>query len=1249
MNSFVGKFGGMLNFDANSFASKFGVFVTKILAKRTPTEVVSTETVLGTGLSAFTKFILELIFKFLYLISRFAMNLIDFFQVIVNKLSGISSVGKSYDINDDFQGNPIFRFLLNDRVLRVFNIMIGVAIVLLIVFVIIAIVKSDLDAATNDGEGAKGPIIRRALKSVFLFLAMPIFLFVFILGTNAILNSVNAAFQSNSGAQATLGGNIFIASSYEANRYRTYADRGERAPILFDFEDPAFSITRSSMTSEEIRDAYESWTNAKQLYNNFAYQSFDDYAKTVVYRNGRVYNSYLFGEYEDFVTTPEEYYVMADFIDYAVTHALEYYIKPMDDKDIDWDAVRQQIGNAMYYSIVNNMKFSVGYNDTYDIAKGEDSYVREYANSIGAATTPIADAVNVMQMILAVGNYTENIFKVLERVPGYVNYVRWAAEMALVDTSNAPGAESASELMRVYELTKYTYNTLIEEVQEREPQLCVQYNGQYYAVEKLPDDEIANNGGQYKYVGVIGEASKVDRVSVDHRFIYDDGTEYLNQYGEAIILPKDKLSVKFKQVSWPEKIYNDLLIVFGDVFKAAITSADGNWIEMQTERSSSLYDGTINIPTAFISPSGLVMAELFLGTRLETEEGLAAADATYASVYSDAVLEAVIKAISGEEKYVNVKAQIEVYEAIFDNMMAAILDDAARQEGVKDVDDSVSINTYKQYLSSIMMSDDFMNYFGDVANAIIAYNIVLREINKNSQIPAYTTMEPNMQDTINSMITYIDGDSLNYSVLQGYLEDKFYCYGSSDSNSTSTLTTVSSGSLSYSWDDGGYRVRAAADVSLSGVDIEKYYSNLLTQRKSAYERFSLLGRQQDYDELVGIDEQIYSLFKYLIKTSFRDAITNLTTSAISITLNDNTYNVLLTLSTTQIAEFAFGGQLKTLGVYDSDSDFLFVDPTFPGIMTVTTNENNKIIGFTDPFGELKDFVKKFGDISIALNSSNFVEMAYGAIEYLFAEDFETAFTKYICDEILVAFPDIARTAGILSPNVLIGSGGNLIGIINVEEGLSPLVSWEVVLYNKTNKTFTVKISYTDKNGELKTVTKEISPELPSAENIVRSVVEFWGMDYEKSTKGYVYDVVLDESGNPSYALIDDVKYFCIEQYYASVRGDNSVVVDSNAENNNNSGYVLRFVNGKNYLVNTATNTVIIGDEIVGKTFSDYRRGAMAIITDLDTRNGETDVELKDRFLSLLYFMSAGESKVGDNYEISTETYSKHLVKRLAGE
>ena len=168
----------------------------------------------------------------IYLIMRFILNIVDFMQYFVKKLVGLDYWGTERVSADTLgESDVIFRFLYNDQVQRVFRIMLGVFVVLLIIFTIVAIVKSEYNyASSEDGKGSndnKG-IMVRSLKAIVLVILMPIMIVMGILASNAILTSLVNAFNINN--KLTMGSQIFTASAYDANKYRVYASKNIRLP-----------------------------------------------------------------------------------------------------------------------------------------------------------------------------------------------------------------------------------------------------------------------------------------------------------------------------------------------------------------------------------------------------------------------------------------------------------------------------------------------------------------------------------------------------------------------------------------------------------------------------------------------------------------------------------------------------------------------------------------------------------------------------------------------------------------------------------------------------------------------------------------------------------------------------------------------------------------------------------------------------------------------------------------------------------
>lgn len=167
--------------------------------------------------------------RLVYLIVSFILNVVDFVQFFVEKLVGIDFWGKKeFSLEGLSDSDVIFRFIQNDTVARVFKYMLGVFAVLLIVFTIIAIVKNEYEYASGSSDKIKDVkgVLKKSLKAILLVILVPVLLVMGILASNAILASLVNAFNVNN--KLSLGGQIFVTSAYDANRYREYAEGNER-------------------------------------------------------------------------------------------------------------------------------------------------------------------------------------------------------------------------------------------------------------------------------------------------------------------------------------------------------------------------------------------------------------------------------------------------------------------------------------------------------------------------------------------------------------------------------------------------------------------------------------------------------------------------------------------------------------------------------------------------------------------------------------------------------------------------------------------------------------------------------------------------------------------------------------------------------------------------------------------------------------------------------------------------------------
>ncbi|MCR5553763.1 MAG: hypothetical protein K6F08_03375 [bacterium] len=367
------------------------------------------------------------IFDLIYLICKFALNVVDFMQMICYKIIGISNDGNPMSTAD-----PIFKFLLSEPVLKAIRNLLIAGVVILIIFSIAAIIRSEYNAAAGSDDGhAKSRIFRRVLKSGFAMLLFPVVLLAGVFLTNAILGSVLSALRVNK--TSTVGSTVVSVATYTANNYRTYADNGQRIPILVDFEDPTMYqlAGASNYTTEQLNEIYSSFEErGKEIYNRFAYNKFDTFSDTVYYKNNVIYNRSNYSGYEKFVCTPEQYYAMADFIDYALANNLTFYIKSYDDSEIDWRYVNEAVYNKNDETIkitYNNVSGQIGEDKTYTI------YYR--ANEFDF-DSPIQAALKTIKQVLSADEYSDYQFKMLERDDNNAQMVSYKTKKVQIKLSD---------------------------------------------------------------------------------------------------------------------------------------------------------------------------------------------------------------------------------------------------------------------------------------------------------------------------------------------------------------------------------------------------------------------------------------------------------------------------------------------------------------------------------------------------------------------------------------------------------------------------------------------------------------------------------------------------------------------------------------------------------------------------------------------------------------------------------------------
>src|SRR5574344_2000284 len=117
------------------------------------------------------------IFELLYGLQKTICYIIDFIREIFYTLAGIQTVNI-----DGEQTDLLSHFILSDSVKTAFFYIFLIAIILLVVFVMIAIIRSEYVASEN--KKSKSQILGKAFQSFIIFLLVPFVLIAGITLTN---------------------------------------------------------------------------------------------------------------------------------------------------------------------------------------------------------------------------------------------------------------------------------------------------------------------------------------------------------------------------------------------------------------------------------------------------------------------------------------------------------------------------------------------------------------------------------------------------------------------------------------------------------------------------------------------------------------------------------------------------------------------------------------------------------------------------------------------------------------------------------------------------------------------------------------------------------------------------------------------------------------------------------------------------------------------------------------------------------
>ncbi len=398
----------------------------------------------------FAKWAFNLILSLIWIIEKLVLGIMEALEFVINEFLGIGMTINDYA---SFAADSE----LSGTLIKTFKAIFVVAIVLMILFTIFAIIRQEWANATADGgmNGEKnkpGPIIMKLFKGVAVSFLLPFVMLIVLGATSSVLTAFNNALKTES--SATIAGQVLAVSTYDTNKYRMYANQNKRVPIIIS------AYNTEDYAADEVSDMVakiQSSTVQTKLINtatNIEQGMLLSFADSLTYSNNKLTNSSAYGDYyETFICTPEQYQVMADFIDYCQLTNTDFYIKSIDDTNIDWKYVDSSV-----YSQTDG-SLTITYRDATDIngdGSTSDSYTITY--SLGyEITSQISNALDSISALLGINEYSDNTYYTMERDENSINVVQWATEKVSIHFSSDFDIEDASTWTETDQILLYEY------------------------------------------------------------------------------------------------------------------------------------------------------------------------------------------------------------------------------------------------------------------------------------------------------------------------------------------------------------------------------------------------------------------------------------------------------------------------------------------------------------------------------------------------------------------------------------------------------------------------------------------------------------------------------------------------------------------------------------------------------------------------------------------------------------------------
>ena len=321
-------------------AALIGVFFTII-----------SQTTADFNIATIEKTVKEFFVKIFYSIAKWILCFVDIIFSYIKNLCGLNMDYTSISGIFAPESDMVFNLLITaeERATAILRNLIVITIIAIVIFTIIALVKSQFEAMRKSKPTSVMETIKKTIRAFVLLLITPFLAICGIVFSDLVLQTLFRA--TNTSGAMTLGSQIFASASVSSNAYRTYAQNNARIPIVCDFtkEDEILLYYQENPVNETFTEYLMSTNNLKYVtYLSFVNENFMTFTELnqildsskEEYKESAYYGIYdikvedssdSLSKYRRIESYAEEYYVMADVIDFEINTGNVLYIKTIEE------------------------------------------------------------------------------------------------------------------------------------------------------------------------------------------------------------------------------------------------------------------------------------------------------------------------------------------------------------------------------------------------------------------------------------------------------------------------------------------------------------------------------------------------------------------------------------------------------------------------------------------------------------------------------------------------------------------------------------------------------------------------------------------------------------------------------------------------------------------------------------------------------------------------------------------------------